>query len=119
MIRRIILISASALTAAAQPANHLVSLVVLDRQGQNVLDLKSDELQVLDDGHKQPIASFARRETASALHTVILLGLMNTAPSVRINAQQQTVQSLQAPAPAHLFRSTFLPATVHCMRSKG
>jgi hypothetical protein len=89
-----------ALFAAAQPQSQpTVSLVALDREGQNVLDLKSDELQVLDDGHKQQITSFGRPEKAPASPAVILFDLMNTATGARGNVPEQIVKSRQAVAP--------------------
>jgi VWFA-related protein len=83
-----------------------ISLLALDRQGQPVVDLKADELQVVDSGQTQPIASFGHPADASAAPLVILYDLLNTASGARGNVPQQIAQSLQrleAKAPVYLY----------------
>jgi VWFA-related protein len=72
-----------------------VSVLALDRQGRPVTDLKSDEIQLFDNGKPAPITSFGRLANPSASPTVIVYDLLNTATGARGNVPQQIARAVQ------------------------
>jgi VWFA-related protein len=89
------LLCAMAGLSAGAPADVALTLVAVDRAGQAVDDLKSEEVQVFDNGKAQKIASFHRQEKTGSQPLVILLDLLNTGISVRGPVRDQIVQAME------------------------
>ena len=98
------------LLAAGQKGNpEVLSLVAVGDSGQNVVDLKVDELQVLDNGKTRPIRWLKRVEDPTASPTVILLDLMNTQSSAWSGMREKipsVMQSLGAKGALSLYLLT-------------
>jgi VWFA-related protein len=77
------------------PAQEAISMLALDRQSQPVPDLKADEIQLFDNGQRQPMASFGHLSNPSASHTAILYDLLNIATGARGNVPRQIAQAMQ------------------------
>jgi VWFA-related protein len=76
-------------------AQESLSVVALDRQGQPVLDLKADEVQLTDNGQPLALASFARFKDAGGSPTLVLYDLLNTPTAARGNVPRDIAESLE------------------------
>src|ERR1043165_4708136 len=76
-------------------AQESITFVAFDKQSQPILDLKQDELKLLDNGRPQTIASLRRLDEASPSPAIILYDLLNTIIFARATVQQQIAQAVQ------------------------
>jgi VWFA-related protein len=98
----------------------VLNVIALDRKGNPVTDLRVGELQVFEDGVRQPLVSFERQESASP-PVAVLMDALNTYLGARERAIDGILAALRQLPPAQTVSLYVLSVdgTLHAVRESG